>query len=112
MKICFLVIFPIEIDDDDDYFSVGFPFLKKYSLLFDSNNKIIAFMKEREKKFPIWKIILIIVGFAIICFLIFIIIFILKKPKRKPRKNELDDDYDYDTQNDDKNKLTGEYNKI
>lgn len=108
----FLVIFPIEIDDDDDYFSVGFPFLKKYSLLFDSNNKIIAFMKEREKKFPIWKIILIIVGFAIICFLIFIIIFILKKPKRKPRKNELDDDYDYDTQNDDKNKLTGEYNKI
>ena len=105
----FLVIFPEQFEPHNDYFTVGYPFLKKYSLLFDSHNKIIVFMKENQP-FPLFKILLIIFAFVLIIFLTFIIIFILKKPKRKKRVNEIDEDFEYLSQNDKNNKLIDENN--
>ena len=105
----FLVIFPEQFEPHNDYFTVGYPFLKKYSLLFDSHNKIIVFMKENQP-FPLFKILLIIFAFVLIIFLTFIIIFILKKPKRKKRVNEIDENLEYLSQNDKNNKLIDENN--
>lgn len=105
----FLVIFPKEFEPHNDYFTIGYPFLKKYSLLFDSQNKIIVFMKEYQP-FPLMKVLLMILALIVIIFLIFIIVFILKKPKRKKRVNEIAEDFEYLPQNDKNNKLVDDNN--
>ena len=107
----FLVIFPNKFEPQNDYFTVGYPLLKKYSFLFDSHNKIIVFMKEINP-FPLWKILLLVFALIVIIFLIFIIVFLLNKPKRKKRPNEINEDFEYLPQNDNNNnnKLVDENN--
>ena len=88
-----------------NFWEVGFPFFKKYDIVFDEDNKIISYynanknIENNENKNNVFKIILIIfLGIIAFCGLL-VIGFYLGKSKyiqRKKRANELDDDeYDY-----------------
>jgi hypothetical protein len=78
---------------------MGFPFFKKYQLIFDSENKIIGiYDRIFEKKsifLKFWKNNLIILLIIIIAFLIFYIIRNIKNKSRKIRANELNENYEY-----------------
>ena len=69
-------------------------FLRKYSLYFDKDKKIIGFYKYQKNNKSVLTIILIILFIIIIGILIFIIFKLLRKERRK-RANELDDEFDY-----------------
>ena len=88
-----------------NFWEIGFPFFKKYDIVFDEDNKIISYynpnknIENNENKNNVFKIILIIfLGIIAFCGLL-VIGFYLGKSKyiqRKKRANELDDDeYDY-----------------
>ena len=96
----FGIVFDENEDNKDATWILGKPFMKKYSLIYDLDRKIIGTYKkgndEEEKNSInlILLIILIILGIIVILLVIFIVYF-LKKP-RKNRANELDDDnYEY-----------------
>ena len=71
-------------------------FLKKYSLYFDKDKKIIGFYKYKKNNYSILRIILTALLIVIIGVLIFIIFKLLRRQRRK-RVNELDDEFDYTT---------------
>ena len=92
----FLVVFPWYMGLQ---WRMGFPFFKKYQLIFDSENKIIGiYDRIFEKKsifLKFWKNNLIILLIIIIAFLIFYIIRNIKNKSRKIRANELNENYEY-----------------
>ena len=92
----FLVVFPWYMGLQ---WRMGFPFFKKYQLIFDSDNKIIGiYDRIFEKKsifLKFWKNNLIILFIIIIAFLIFYIIRNIKNKSRKIRANELNENYEY-----------------
>ena len=95
--------------------NIGKIFLKKYLLVFNYDNKMIGFYKNKEeigliieeKKelfSKVFKIVAIVILILIILGLIIILIKCLyKKNGRKPRKNELDEEFDYSIQNNEEN---------
>ncbi len=89
----FIVIF---FYDNINKWSFGKYFLKKYSIYFDKDKKIIGFYKYKKHNNSILIIIITFLLIIIIVGLIFIIFKILNKQRRK-RVNELDDDFDYTT---------------
>ena len=77
---------------------IGFPFFKKYQLVFDSEKKIVGLYEiilEKKFKFKNWNNYLIIILFIIIIFLIIYISNSQFNKKRKIRANELEDKYEY-----------------
>lgn len=91
-KYYFLIIFDLYIYNT---WTLGEIFLKKYTLVFDHDNKVIGFyypyIKEKSILFIIFLFILIIC----IGVLIYIYIKFLNKRKRRIRNNEIDEVYDY-----------------
>jgi hypothetical protein len=92
-KYFFLIVFPL--NDDNKFWQLGKPFLKKFQFIFDQDKKLIGFYKKiYSGDFGI--IFLFILSLILIVLLgIFILIF-LKKNKRKKRNNEIDDGFDYE----------------
>ena len=102
-KYYFLVIFE---KYPGDYWIIGYPFFKKYELVFDGDSKTISYynmdlineIKYKEKS-KLYKIMIIVVLCVIIFCGLLVIGFYFGKEKymqRKKRANELnDDDYDY-----------------
>ena len=98
----FGIVFDENKDNNDATWILGKLFMKKYSLVYDLDKKIIGTYignkkEEEESKNPInltLLILLIALGILVISLIIFII-FYLKKP-RKIRAAELNDDnYEY-----------------
>ena len=97
----FGIVFDENKDNNDATWILGKIFMKKYSLVYDLDKKIIGTYignkKEEEDKNPInltLLILLIALGILVIGLIIFII-FYMKKP-RKNRAAELNDDnYEY-----------------
>ena len=100
--IYFLILFQNEY-----YWTFGELFLSKYFLVFNHDQKILAFYQNYEKKDPdgngdnnlIYIIVYIVIGVAVLILIgIFAIYFVQAlKNKRKIRANELDDYYVYET---------------
>jgi len=98
----FLVIFE---KYQRSFWEVGFPFYKKYDIVFDEDSKIISYyngnkhIEKEETKNATFKILVIIILTIILICLILLIGFYLGKIKyfqRKKRANEMnDDEYDY-----------------
>ena len=104
-----ILLFNIFFDENgfSHVLNIGKIFLKKYMLVFDYDQKIIGFYKNKEesglkikeKKDYIYIYILIFVMILIFALLVVVLIkYLIKKPGRKIRKNELDDDFDYSIQ--------------
>ena len=87
------------------FWEIGFPFYKKYDIVFDEDSKIISYyntnkqIEKEETKNETFKIVLIIILTIILICLILLVGFYfgkLKYMQRKKRANELnDDEYDY-----------------
>ena len=107
--------------DDENRWMIGIPFLKKYVLSFDYDNKRIGYYKnygkenyvkdngKKEEKNKIYntdafKIVIIILSSGIIFILGMLFNNYLKK-SRKKRANELDDIFEYDAHEDQSNKI-------
>ena len=98
----FLVIFE---KYQRSFWEVGFPFYRKYDIVFDEDNKIISYyntnkqIEKEETKNETFKIVVIIILTIILICLILSVGFYfgkLKYMQRKKRANEMnDDDYDY-----------------
>ena len=97
----------------------GIPFLLKYKLVFNQDNKQIGFYNKNihiekdnnafHNKIWFWAIILVIIIIIIIA-----CVFIIKNvfgEKRRKKANELDDGYDYDTMGGDNNNNKNEEEK-
>jgi len=104
----FSIVFDTNINtnNQDGYWILGKPFIKKYSLIYDLDRKIIGLYKENDgneidekNKFKsnnylyVFLILLVISIFVIIGLVIYIIFYINKT--RKKKANELIDDFDY-----------------
>ena len=102
--IYFLILFQKE-----NYWAFGELFLAKYFLLFNHDQKILAFYQNYENKGPndnddsggnkfIYSIVYIVIGVAVLIIIGIISIFFVKalKNKRKIRANELEECYIYD----------------
>jgi hypothetical protein len=98
---------------------MGKPFLRKYPLTFNFDQKVIHFYniieeKDPDKGIPTYILIISIVVTAVLVGLIFLVVFkfcLYEKYFRKKRANELtDDDFEY-TSKDDENK-NNEKNKL
>ena len=81
------------------FWYLGSPFLKKFNLIFDSQNKVMKLKVFKKSKYIIslpW-----ILVFILLILLIFLIIVLIKffhyLPKKKRFANELDDSYEYNT---------------
>ena len=110
--IYFLILFQNEL-----YWTFGELFLKKYFLVFNHDQKYLAFYQNYENKEPdndddnnndnnfIYNIVYIAIGITVLILIGIFIIYLVHvlKNKRKPRANELEDDYLYDSEK--KNKL-------
>ena len=89
---------------------LGYPFLKKYQLIFNQNDKTIGFYLDKKGTFQniistlnAYLIAIIILSLLILCLIVFIIIYFCKKKKRKKKVIELlEEDYivDYNTDED------------
>ena len=102
----FAILFKnIPITDQDNVMSwiLGIPFLKKYTLSFNYDNKVIGYLKKNNNgishnSVSYKKIIIIAVFIFSIILSFFLGMFTHKKISKKPRKNkanELDDSCDY-----------------
>ena len=98
----FLVIFE---KYQRSFWEVGFPFYRKYDIVFDEDNKIISYyntnkqIEKEETKNETFKIIVIIILTIILICLILLVGFYfgkLKYMQRKKRANEMNDDDEYD----------------
>jgi len=102
--IYFLILFQKE-----NYWTFGELFLAKYFLVFNHDQKILAFYQNYENKGPndngdsggnkfIYSIVYIVIGVAVLIIIGIISIFFVQafKDKRKIRANELDEPYIYD----------------
>ena len=104
----FLVIYRLENPDNDQetVWNIGTPFLKKYLITFNRNDKLLYFYKKTNNedggnestnqslhiKYIIIISVLSVVFLASIGTLIF---YIIKIKPRKRKANELDDTFDY-----------------
>ena len=90
----FLIIFSIRYRT---FWYLGSPFLKKFNLIFDSQNKIMKLKIFKKSNYIIslpW--ILVFILLILLIFLIIVLIkFIHYFPKKKRFANELDDSYEY-----------------
>ena len=108
-KYYFLVIFE---KYERSYFEVGFPFFKKYDIVFNEDSKTISYYNkidekdenidnkiDKKEKSKIFKIIVIIIlGVILICLILGVGFYFgkLKYMQRKKRANEMkDDEYEY-----------------
>ena len=89
------------------YWRIGFPFFKKYDIVFNDDSKMISYYNENiiddneNKNNNTGKIILIVFLSLIVFFGLIGIGYFLGKEKymqRKKRANELNEDYNYDSQ--------------
>ena len=96
----FGIVFDENVDNKDATWILGKPFMKKYSLIYDLDRKIIGTYKknnDEEGKNHInlaLLIILIILGIIVIGLVIFIVYY-LKKPKKDRAFELTDDNYEY-----------------
>ena len=103
----------------DGYFrwKLGLPFFKKYSVVFDQDNKIFGFYKEtgkydidddddsKDNSHLSLSWILVIILSIILIGLAFAFYKVLPYIRRKRKANELDDDYDYSSSDMANNKI-------
>ena len=95
-KYFFLIVFPV--NDNNKYWKLGKPFLKKFQFIFDQDKKLIGFYKNIYNNIYNNDIKIIFLFFLciIIILLLGIFIFIFQKNnKRRKRINEIDDGFDY-----------------
>ena len=100
----FSIVFDTNTNNKDGYWILGKPFMKKYSLVYDLDRKIIGLYKENNggeidekngsNNYIYIFLILLAISIIIIIGLVIYIIFYIKKT-RKNKANELTDDFDY-----------------
>lgn len=96
----FGIVFDENVDNKDATWILGKTFMKKYSLIYDLDRKIIGTYKknnDEEGKNHInlaLLIILIILGIIVIALVIFIVYY-LKKPKKDKAFELTDDNFEY-----------------
>ena len=96
----FGIVFDENVDNKDATWILGKPFMKKYSLIYDLDRKIIGAYKKSEDNEGknhvnlALLILLIILGIIVVGLVIFIIYFI-KKPRKSKAMELNDDNYDY-----------------
>ena len=96
-KIYFLMSFEKAIEDKlFRHWILGKPFMKKYNLIFDSEEKIIGIYKQEIKNSPLSFILIIILLFSILIAL-YILFKYVKRYNRKKRVYEIDENYEYIT---------------
>ena len=104
----YLIIYKnyLEDDSDKDYeWKFGLDFLKKYTLTFNRDDKVITYYKthndetkdDKPESTSTTKYIVIIIVLSVVFILCiaFLVYYILKIKPRKKKANELDEDYDY-----------------
>ena len=96
-KLYFLIIFDSFLAYENKW-KLGKPFIKKYSFVYDIDNKLISYYEKKENaKGSNVTIYWIIIGILIICILVMIVLVVSKiffEPKKKKAK-ELKEDIDY-----------------
>ncbi len=91
-KYFFLIVFPV--NDNNKYWKLGKPFLKKFQFIFDQDKKLIGFYQKKYNN----NIEIIVLFFLCIIIILLLGIFIYifqNKNKRRKRINEIDDGFDY-----------------
>ena len=113
-KIIFLIISQIEAKR----WTFGIPFLKKYLLTYDYDNKVIGFYRQNNNKYSIkkdnlnnniFKIILIIFLVLIFTLTGFLISRHIYGYNRKKRINELQENYQYEYKTEKKKNISNNY---
>ena len=119
-KIYFLVIFPVYYITVD-YWLMGKPFIKKYKLFLDKDNKKIGLYLNRQEYKPdepnnnnnnnknknntTYIIIIIVLAVVLIISIVSLLYyFLVIKRQRRIRANELEENIDYETVGDDQEK--------
>jgi hypothetical protein len=92
----FGIVFDEDVDAKDPTWILGKPFMKKYNLIFDSEEKIIGIYKQEIKNSPLSFILIIILLFSILIAL-YILFKYVKRYNRKKRVYEIDENYEYIT---------------
>ena len=100
----FSIVFDTNTNNKDGYWILGKPFMKKNSLVYDLDRKIIGLYKEEDggkmkekngsNNYIFLFLNLLIISILVIIGLVIYIIFYIKKT-RKNKANELTDDFDY-----------------
>ena len=105
----YLIIYKNYDYDDSDKeteWTFGLEFLKKYTLAFNRDDKVIYYYKTNENAKQdsknqndsgsfIYILIIIVLSIIFLICIAFLIYYIIKIKPRKTKANELDDDYDY-----------------
>ena len=102
-KYYFLVNFEyIHKSELKEFWNLGVPFIKKYSLIFDRDKNIVGYYKERinsdSDKPNFFTFSLIFACLIIIGLLIYIFYYVMRSEKRKKRAQELYDDIGNDNE--------------
>ena len=113
-KIIFLITSQIE----NKKWTFGIPFLKKYLLTYDYDNRVIGFYRQNKYKYKIenndlknniFKIILIIFLVLVFAILGFLISKHIYGYNRKKRINELQENYQYEYKTEKKKNISNNY---
>ena len=113
-KIIFLITSQIE----NKKWTFGIPFLKKYLLTYDYDNRVIGFYRQNKYKYKIenndlknniFKIILIIFLVLVFATLGFLISKYIYGYNRKKRINELQENYQYEYKTEKKKNISNNY---
>ena len=91
---------------------LGYPFLKKYQLIFNQNDKTIGFYLDKKGVSPstistlnIYLIAIIILSSLLVCLIVFVIIYFCKKKKHKKEVVELLDENHIEDNNTNENAI-------